>query len=150
MCVILGGEKGSEKEKIPLVLAHALQPSLGDGAQALQEVVPALLREGVLLACVALVLQLLPLHLKPYGHLVSCLRGGIKIGTEGEEVMHMQAGVGRKRGVRQKSVTGFGDAKNTTVLQCPLVGVEYCVHGHGYLWRLVLSLLLTAFTWPQP
>lgn len=54
---------------VPLVLADAVQPRLRDGAEALQEVVPAFFRESVFLARVALVLQLLPLHLEAHGHL---------------------------------------------------------------------------------
>lgn len=54
---------------LPLVLSHALQPGLCDGAEALQEVVPALLDQSVFLAGVAFVLQLLPLHFEAHGRL---------------------------------------------------------------------------------
>ena len=53
----------------PLVLADAPKLGLGDGAETLQEVVPAFFGEGVFLGAVALVLQLLPLHLQPDRHL---------------------------------------------------------------------------------
>ena len=53
----------------PLVLADALKLSLGDRAEALQEMVPAFLGERGFLGTVAFVLQLLPLHLQPDRHL---------------------------------------------------------------------------------
>lgn len=55
---------------VPLFLVSHLYPSLCDGAQALKEMVPALLSKSVLLGTVALLLKLLPFHFQSHGHLL--------------------------------------------------------------------------------